>query len=424
MRPPPSSGLTVAASAGSGQRAALEPGDGLGDARQVLAVAGELEVVKQLADVGLCGVRGQRAGLVAAGACGRTGGAAVFLAREVLQAPARLRAGLLHEAHAFHGAADVGQQVCFAQRHHAQREELDVLAHHVVVEGHVQRVVAVFHARLGACRHLRWVGQRHATDRPGEVRKTLRPAAAGHAVFRAELRVDHEVDGLLHGRQGAGLALFQVHAQQELRGHGRACVVKRGVAVVVLELLQTPAVLADGVVPLLQRRLSREVVDVVPAARRVLRGHDGHGGALGRAPVALVARGVVGVQVHMAHRRRARWLDPAHGAIGLHLAEGLLQVRRIRPHVATLVGHGVVHVVGGALERVRRVGLGAGRESCVVASAAARAQQQGGRALRVKSLRFIVSMGCLLVGWQGVGWGRSGRAGCPAGGPSPSRTAS
>lgn len=81
----------------------------------------------------------------------------------------------------------------------------------------------------------------------------------------------------------------------------------------------------------------------------------------------------------MADRRRARWLDPAHGAVGLHLAKGLLQVRRVRPHVAALIGHGVVHVVGGALERVRRVGLGAGGESCVVAAAAAGAQQQGGQ---------------------------------------------
>jgi hypothetical protein len=66
-----------------------------------------------------------------------------------------------------------------------------------------------------------------------------------------------------------------------LRALGRAGVVEGGVAVVVLEFLEPPSVLADGVVPLADRGLAGQVAQVVPAAGRVLDGDQGLGGLAG-----------------------------------------------------------------------------------------------------------------------------------------------
>src|SRR5262245_54307175 len=130
------------------------------------------------------------------------------------------------------------------------------------------------------------------------------------------------------------LVRLEVHAQHQLRRDRRASVVEGGIAVVVLKLLQPPAIAPDGLVPALERPFAPEVVDVVPAALRALGPLYCQGSAASRPEEALLARGVVRVKEEMANRRRARRLDPAHGAISLHLAELPAEVRRVGPNVA------------------------------------------------------------------------------------------
>ena len=88
--------------------------------------------------------------------------------------------------------------------------------------------------------------------------------------------------------------------------------------------------------------------------------HQRQRGALGGGVEGLVAGGVVGVQQRMAGGRRAGRLDPAHAALGLHLAPGDAEVGQVLPHIAAAVRHGLVHVHRGALHRVAGLGHGIG----------------------------------------------------------------
>src|SRR5690606_4581655 len=127
--------------------------------------------------------------------------------------------------------------------------KLDVFTGDIVIEGNVTNVVRLaFHAR-----------------------ETLRPAA----IF--VLTVEHELDGALQRRTQARRAALQIHTQQELRRLACASIIKRRVAVIVMEFFEPPAVLADRLIPAARTLLAREVVVVVPAARWMLRGDQAFG---------------------------------------------------------------------------------------------------------------------------------------------------
>ena len=191
------------------------------------------------------------------------------------------------------------------------------------------------------------VGRGHRLGRTVVSWEALRPAALDDAFL--ELRGDHEIDSFLDRSFEARVFLFQVHAQHELCGDRRGGVVESGIAVIVLEFLQPPAVDADGLIPFLQRGFAGEVEGVIPATRGVLRFDQCQRGALCRLIEDRIARGVVSVQEAMPHRRGRDRLHPAHRRVGFHLAPAFIPVgREIFPNVAPLERHGLVHVGGGA----------------------------------------------------------------------------
>ncbi|MNU69333.1 hypothetical protein D3C71_587160 [compost metagenome] len=297
----------------------IQPVQGLGQAGQVFAVAGQAIEAQHRLDVGAGGVGGEGLRFNGAGAGGlqRVG--------EVLQAPGRLRHGLLGLHIDVHAAMDGVQQACIAATVHGQtvpsvEQKLQVLARHIVIEGDVGGVVLV---------------AMHAAVLDEGI--ALGPAAVGI------LGIENELDGLVQRRAILALALLQIDAQQQLRSLGRARVVEGGVAVVAVEFLHPPGVLAIGGVPALQRFFARRVDDVVPAARRVLAAHQGVGRGLGGLVELLVAGGVIGVQIEVADGGRAGRLDPDHGRRGFQLAPAAREIGQDVPDITALdsglVGH-------------------------------------------------------------------------------------
>ena len=163
-------------------------------------------------------------------------------------------------------------------------------------------------------------------------------------------------DGAVERGLELWVALLHVHAEQELRGLGRAAIVEGGIAPVVLELLHAPGVLADGVVPIDERAIAAEVHHVVPATGRVLAPDERARHLLGGLIVVVVAGGVIRVQEQVPHRRRARRLDPDLRVARLELAPPARQVGQIRPHVSALRAHLLGHEGGGALHRLEDAG--------------------------------------------------------------------
>jgi len=282
-------------------------------------------------------------------------------------APPRLGRRLLQSAQAFHRSHDRPGQLSSVQSGQTQQEELDVLPEHVVVEGDVGGVVAVLHAVLNVRGQPRrpLVRPRHLAD-ARERGEPLWPPAVGDAA--GILRREHEADGPLQRRLEPRVPPFDVEPQDELRRRRGARVVEGRVAVVVLELLQAPAVGADGRIPFAQRVLAGEIVDVVPPARRMLGLDERQPGAF-RGPVErLVVGGVVRVEHAVPDRGSAGRLDPAHGAAGFHLAPGHRQIRQVVPHIAAPVGNLLVEEHRGPAHgrgdggRARRAGRTRGAE--------------------------------------------------------------
>src|SRR5262245_38523406 len=110
------------------------------------------------------------------------------------------------------------------------------------------------------------------------------------------LAVDDELNRFIQSRPVLWIALFDVQAKQEFSRLRGSRIVERRIAPVVLELFQTPAVLADGVVPFLQGTVSREIDDVVPSSGWVLSPNQRTRDFLRSLVVVLVAGRVVGVE--------------------------------------------------------------------------------------------------------------------------------
>ncbi len=156
------------------------------------------------------------------------------------------------------------------------------------------------------------------------------------------------MDGALQGSEIGPVALLQIQTEQQLRGLGRARIVEGGVAVVALEFLHPPRVLAIGVVPAAKAVLARRVDNVVPAPGRMLAPHQRVGGGLAGLVKLLVARCMVGVEEGVAHGPRARRLNPDHGRCRLQLAPAAREVGQIGPDIAAVDGRLVRHEGRGA----------------------------------------------------------------------------
>lgn len=186
-------------------------------------------------------------------------------------------------------------------------------------------------------------------------RKALWPTA----IF--ELAVEHEAHGAFQWFAQALRAAFEVKPQQELRRFTCAGVIEGGVAVIVMEFFEAPAVLADGVVPAARRCFAREIVMIIPAARRMLRGYQAIGHIHSGLVVELVARGVKAIEIEMPNRRGTRRLDPDHGGKRFHLAPAAREVSGVAPHVAAAIRHALAHEARGALHHGQSFRIGSAR---------------------------------------------------------------
>jgi len=151
-------------------------------------------------------------------------------------------------------------------------------------------------------------------DRPVvDKRESLRPPTI------VVLTLDHESEYTFEWRRIALVTLGQVHSQEKKRSLGRSAVVKRRVAVIVVELLQAPTILANRVVPASDGIGASEVVQVIPPSGPMLRANKRRRHLGRRLVVILVAGHVITVEKEMTNRRGPWRLDPDHRRICLHL---------------------------------------------------------------------------------------------------------
>ncbi len=95
---------------------------------------------------------------------------------------------------------------------------------------------------------------------PGKCGKRCGAAPVGNAVLGAEMGLHHKVDGLLQGGQKARVALFQDMRSMSCEATAVPASSNVALPVSVLQLFEPPAVLAHGVVPLLERCFARKVM--------------------------------------------------------------------------------------------------------------------------------------------------------------------
>ena len=122
-----------------------------------------------------------------------------------------------------------------------------------------------------------------------------------------------------------------------------------------MEFFQTPAVFADRLVPAARALFARKVVQIIPAARRMLRGDQTVRHIHRCLVIELVARRVEAIEIEMANSRRAWRLHPDHRWIGFHLAPTSREVSRIAPHITAAIRHALAHEPRGALHRAQRL---------------------------------------------------------------------
>ena len=221
----------------------LEPVECLGNLRQVLFVAGPPVEIQHQCTVAGSRIRDQCIRLIGA----RTDGCEVI--ERMLQAPTGLRGRLLRGREYTHCLVDRVQRTLVARRLQDHQQELDVLARNIVIKRDVAGVI----------------GTPMQLWRIFDERKALWPATI------VVLAVDDETNRLFQCSAESVVRSFQCHTQHELRRLSCAGIVERGIAIVMMKFLEPPTVLADGVVPTLCRFLTGKIVQVVPAAGRMLR---------------------------------------------------------------------------------------------------------------------------------------------------------
>ncbi len=161
----------------------------------------------------------------------------------VLVSPSGIRRPLLKQDRAVHRPVDRLLEPRNTERLVALEEEVAGLRNHIVVESDERAVVSP------------------ALERMVEHQRIpLRPAA--HRI----LAVKHELDGLVERGAEDRIILLDIYAEQELSAVGGGGVIEGGVAVIVLELLKSPAAFAYRGVPVLEGSLTGEIETVVPAA--------------------------------------------------------------------------------------------------------------------------------------------------------------
>ena len=157
-------------------------------------------------------------------------------------------------------------------------EELDIGGHHIVVKGDERRIVFLATERMAV-----------------HERITLGPTTVG------VLADKHEVDDLVERLANLRIFLFEIDSQQERCTLGSSFIVKRAVAIIVLEFLQTPSLSADSGIELLEFVFTCQVFDVVPASFGMLHLHDDLGNLAGLLIIIFVARNMKGIDHQMTH---------------------------------------------------------------------------------------------------------------------------
>ena len=146
----------------------------------------------------------------------------------ILVGPTGKRQRVLQVAETAHGSQNWFFQLLHTQRGVALQKEVDIMRNDIIVDGHKRRIVSLTSKRMIIHQRI-----------------TLGPSTIGI------LALKEEVDGLLQGNINLRILPLQIDAQQELSTvHGRL-VVEGGIAVIVLEFLQTPGLTTDSRIPFL-----------------------------------------------------------------------------------------------------------------------------------------------------------------------------